>query len=864
MVLSFALCATFAFAQTNKIAAPTKSVDVSAAKAIEQDVKVQKSGYTGSIFTKDDELFVCTFADATTYSTGIVGEGEMVNGTNVAAHAQTAFHSQWRCLPSNDTNAINAFNPNSPWGSTNYPATYDMWRSYICGYNGATVFGSTTADEGIMVMTMQDQISAWGGSGFVGNFNAYIAFPSISTVGEPLIRARFYQYYRCFNNDKCWIDYSTDGNTWSAIEFNVRGVDVEGNSSLRGWKTITLPNTVGNQSNVYLRIRWSCESNVGGAYGYFWFVDDFQVIPAVDNNLVVKSNQYFEGFYQTMPQNFDLPVVWVSEFTNEGRQNQTNITGHVYAMSEGNAATEIVNKNIGTAVPDPINRRAVIIDPLGWYDSSADYHGRYYNPNATGTGSVAYLPTNTLGNNYFFSDLTTDYYTPHIYENETFDTVIYKVNWGTTSDGHAYGVWGRDHGVIRGNSYYTPGVIREENGTTIYSDEPEDGPMWNQAGYGVFVSYVTGDTVPVDANGNHWRILGMEMVASTYAGRQSAGARLEPVLFYDNIDSTGELAGWRGIATGASTYVVSSSDVIPNSVLSDEETPFTYEVNGYPVIRIMFPNQPELIPNFTYRAGYNLAEEADFCLSTTAYFFYNDEGVATSFADEPGMEAYATTLGVTNPYSVFVTDPYDGYVHYFPATTYPMIRLLVGPSYYVPKVAVSLQCDNPDEGNFIDGQYNDLCGTVDSVPVGGSASYIVMPVPGYEIDKVYLDGEEIEYEPQQDADGTVYGIVSLENIDANCVLRCSFKERTIGFDPIANVSMRLMPNPATSNVNVVMKGVTGTVNMALIDMSGRVVTTSQFNAENGTNINVSNLAKGAYFVRITNNKFSKIEKLIVR
>ena len=35
-------------------------------------------------------------------------------------------------------------------------------------------------------------------------------------------------------------------------------------------------------------------------------------------------------------------------------------------------------------------------------------------------------------------------------------------------------------------------------------------------------------------------------------------------------------------------------------------------------------------------------------------------------------------------------------------------------------------------------------------------------------------------------------------------------------------------------------------------------------AENGTTINVANLAKGAYFVRICNDKFSKVEKLIVR
>ena len=54
------------------------------------------------------------------------------------------------------------------------------------------------------------------------------------------------------------------------------------------------------------------------------------------------------------------------------------------------------------------------------------------------------------------------------------------------------------------------------------------------------------------------------------------------------------------------------------------------------------------------------------------------------------------------------------------------------------------------------------------------------------------------------------------------------------------------------------------VNCALIDMSGRVVYSQNINAETAQVINLDGLAKGAYFVRITNDKFSKIEKLIVR
>ena len=105
------------------------------------------------------------------------------------------------------------------------------------------------------------------------------------------------------------------------------------------------------------------------------------------------------------------------------------------------------------------------------------------------------------------------------------------------------------------------------------------------------------------------------------------------------------------------------------------------------------------------------------------------------------------------------------------------------------------------------------------------------------------------------------------NLAADHTVKFVFSEnrQTIGIDPIADaVKMNLQPNPATSQVNLKLDGVTGMVNCALIDMSGRVVYNQSINAESNNVINLSNLAKGAYFVRITNNQFSKVEKLIVR
>lgn len=868
MVLSFALCATVAFAQSNKLATKTQVADkIVTAEAVENERPAV--GYTGSIFTKDGEFFTCSFAAGSNYTTGTIGNNEMVNGTNATPHAQTKVYSMWQRLPDSTAASIEG---DAFFGQTNYPVSYDVLASYA-----RAVYGNTPED-GLMFMSMQDQITDWGGFGDIGGFDAYIKFGPFATPDCRLTRVRFAQYYRAFNDDHCWLDYSLDGTTWYAVEINRSRIDVAVNGATRGWKSVSMPIAMANKTSVWMRIRWEVdgEGNGGGAYGYVWLLDDFSVSPAPMNTFNFTSNQYYEGFYQMMPQNLQVPVVWVNELANDGQNDQTNVTGYVYAGAAESNATLLASKNIHSMPMDPNDTRAIIIDPLAWYDSvgrpTSDggiAHGEYDYDYIRTNDPYVCLPTTNEGQHYFFSDITTDLITPHIgaigtNSNGTFDTIRYDVNWNDEGD-HPFGVWARDHGVIRRNSYYVAGMIRAGTFSTNPTGTPA--PMWNKAGYGVFVTYVTGDSIPRDANGNPWRVLGMEMVASTYPNYQEVGARIEPQLRYEFTDSVGD--GYIGsLNHGASVYTIKSTDVLSAAYLTDETeaTGLQYETYGnYPVIRIMFPNQPELYSNLSFAVGYRLAEDADFAVATSSDYYY--KGTSTAyFYNTPEMESYGTALTMFNKGSVMVYDPYDTKFHAFNTNEYPMIRMLVGPGYYVPKVAITLECENEDLGGFIDGNFGSLCGQIDSVAIGGSASYTVMPQPGYVIDKVYLDGAEIEYEEQtDDADGRKYGTVHLDNVTAAHTLSCSFKEAPIGFDPVANnVVMRLQPNPATSMVRISLKNVNGNVNMSLIDMSGRVVTTSQFNAENGTTINVSNLAKGAYFVRITNNKFTKIEKLIVR
>lgn len=76
-------------------------------------------------------------------------------------------------------------------------------------------------------------------------------------------------------------------------------------------------------------------------------------------------------------------------------------------------------------------------------------------------------------------------------------------------------------------------------------------------------------------------------------------------------------------------------------------------------------------------------------------------------------------------------------------------------------------------------------------------------------------------------------------------------------------SVSMYPNPAKEQVSIRIDGVSGKVNVALIDMSGRTVMTDT--TENSEiQFNVSALAKGTYFVRLNGEGISTVRKLVVQ
>ena len=98
--------------------------------------------------------------------------------------------------------------------------------------------------------------------------------------------------------------------------------------------------------------------------------------------------------------------------------------------------------------------------------------------------------------------------------------------------------------------------------------------------------------------------------------------------------------------------------------------------------------------------------------------------------------------------------------------------------------------------------------------------------------------------------------------------RAQFTTDPIGINTASddNVSVRIYPNPANTEATITVEGISGKVEFVVADMNGRMIVTETITCEGSLekSIDVSNLAKGAYFVHIYNDNFNTTRKLIVK
>ena len=90
-----------------------------------------------------------------------------------------------------------------------------------------------------------------------------------------------------------------------------------------------------------------------------------------------------------------------------------------------------------------------------------------------------------------------------------------------------------------------------------------------------------------------------------------------------------------------------------------------------------------------------------------------------------------------------------------------------------------------------------------------------------------------------------------------------------GIDKNQIQSLNIWPNPTENNVNVSfeVQDQNSNVNISLVDISGREIIRKTYDAKTldfNENINLNNLSKGIYMIRVNNGKFNTTKKLIIR
>lgn len=922
-VLGLAMCTTAVMAQTTKKAQVLNAGPQKVAATVKAQEPVD---YKASIFSKADDDTLKTFGFASDDEVGF-GPGKAVtssnqttiingNSTTMLKHENNEEKSFWTRIENRDalygSNFQTTYGGFIAWGGENAdgePYLVAETRRMMGTDNGIN------DDNGFMLLSYREFEAG------ADAIDAYIEFPSVEIPADvKLLDINFRQFYRKYY-DQCYIDYKVNGQ-WHSIEINVQGVDVEVNEWGTSNYTATLPLDAANEANLDLRIR-AAAAMTGNTqtFGYFWVLDNVRIIAPGESARWSFSNPgYLNGFYGMLPQDFAIPMTYVAYSRNRGVDELTNVkttVNHYDALGQP-SGDPIVSSQKPMPAGDPTHNYLIAINESGFMHETTglDYDSAFYQsyPLHLAQYAVSDDELAQYGTKYRRRALPTS--TPELNMfNITFsnqqgltrstDTMAYWVSQLKEANDE-YGViegyrWANDNGVVTSNSefayQFNNGLV---NPTGMNGENHQYDP-----GYAIYTRYNTPSVIPTDNNGDPWVFRGLELVTSTKLDAAEAGAKIQLVDirmdWTQNHDSIAFYYVGTGLANG-------QNFTVPASAYQEEMTYEAIMPTGvYNSFNIMFPGQPELQPNTSYLFGYELVE-GNFAVAENRNYYFKDD---TSIVRFDTVESLAPFKRLFSPllkvYDVLAYDAtYGSSVSGWNIETYPMIRTIVGPRVELPTHDIALQCDNDEQMWITTGSIDNLCGTAYAATEGATATFYIIPGSIDEfgndwddpeadivygetvIDQIFIDNEPIDLEdedvvgrveydmyheghgpasdePWEPAVKRYYYYVSIPSVQADHTIRVTTKQGKVGINDVeSRVNVAIAPNPASSQVSINVEGINGMVNCSILDMSGREVSNTTFNANSEHVVSLNGIPAGAYFVRITNERVSKVEKLIVR
>ena len=898
MFVGLAMCSTIAFGQANNYNAKISAKDLN---KMTVSTKIEpRVDYKASIFAKDgnmDTIKTWTFDGTnqnmpTVYGTdGYVSASMTVAGEALEANGATNECSAWQHVYDSSFFESQFFEDNYT-----LPAS---WIEYIL----------EDLEGGCMLSSYRGLNNSNS-----GRPHAYMDFaPVARPANAQVILVSFLQVTPKYYN-QYFIDYKVGG-AWQTYEINVEGVDADINTWCTYNPIYTMPLTFANESQLNIRIR-TLGANIAGATssrGYFWAIDNVSLIAGPVDNWSAYGDDFVDGFYGTMPQGMNIPMTWMAYINNMGANDRNNVNAVARHISTTGDTTLIISTpaanlpagNATISQPVLINERGVL-DPTN--EESMTYPGwwSYTVPGLTGSNGVPSgfmgrgLPTSVTGQNKVQTRVTSTGIDPL-----NRSLISYRVVGMTDPENGNNNLiegyrWAHDNGIITSgthrynNTYsssFTLGKVIEGEGENAHAYVSDSGNFGSN-GYYVLLRYNTPSVVPTDDNGHPWVLRGMEVVTSTEFDVEALdGTQLAPLCFTDEYD--GDNMGLAGVNTGVNNQIFEFDG---ESLFNNAATGIIVanENADYHAASFFFPEQPELTPNTSFRLGYQVVGSAQFAAAAT-----NTRYIDLDSVDEPILVSvdsiapgYARNFPL-NTYDMLVHDNEVGGGNLWGAgytTQVPMIRAIIGPKLDLPTHSIFVQCDPQASVQLVDVE---KCGEEVLVAQGSAPTFYFFAADShYVLKQLTIDGRVIVPATEDDINGDPnfytegnddimledyeypllernYWTYTFESDDLNdhtISVTTEYAEWNFNaIDPVAaDVTMLLAPNPATSQVAMTLKGVTGMVNCNIIDMSGRVIYNNVLNAERSNSIDLSNVPAGAYFVRISNDSFVKVEKLIVR
>lgn len=552
------------------------------------------------------------------------------------------------------------------------------------------------------------------------------------------------------------------------------------------------------------------------------------------------------------------------------------------------------------------------------YTSWLGMHPNY--GNTTGTLYGGYqgrsLPTTTPGAHQYV--IYADGGNQHTLVDSVLYTVSNELVYPDGSGVNGYR-WARDNGLLPSGSCFKVAFTNPNSAGQIYVSSDDQDDHSTKEGYTVHMSYVTGNEIP-----QGWVLKGIEYVPATDGNNFAGEGLIVPVVRYESYSEDGGTVSWPSVATGIEGLAF---DLTEASLSNLPDTGYVLPTAGntapYSTLSIFFPNQPELRPNTGYRFGYQLNQNGNFHVASQATSYRLNDSTTANYSYSEETAPYRRQNTPIPTYQIYVSDAVaESDITGWNIDYFPMIRPIIGPREAVPTVTFITDCSTNTADSAVSVVINDeeQCGSEGvELAVGGNYSFTVRAAEDHTvIDQIFVNGQPVQiYDPNDPDHAEVpegpcylsYYATDRNNDNVDTVLVSTLPNGTIvrdtvtllyrgyyllrfydleqtdeiytitatfhteewqdlpqqGIDPVApEAVMVLYPNPATSTVKLNLGGVSGMVDCSIIDMSGRVVYNSRINSEVEHTINVSSMPAGAYFVRVTNDTFSKIEKLIIK